>query len=338
MINILVTGAGGGVGQGIIKSLKMIKDLDINIIGADMSSKAAFLYACDKAILLPACMDKTYKTALEKIFKDEAIDYYFPGTDIELKFCSLNKKEFYESFKVKTVISDINLITISDDKLKTANFLNENGLDFPATFKITDFSDQLSFPVIIKPRVGFRSIGVFKAHDHELINKFRKEDYIVQELVGTEEDEYTCTIVKSNNKLSVPIILRRVLRSGDTFQAQPVESPKIAEYILSIASKIDIDGGCNFQLRLDKNGNPKLFEINARFSGTTPFCSLLGFNPLEYYLKNQMSLNYNYSIDMDSLILRHWSELKIKNQNLSEIDKKKKLSSFAIKQISFFDD
>ena len=31
-MNILVTGAGGGIGQGVIKSLKMIKDMDIKII------------------------------------------------------------------------------------------------------------------------------------------------------------------------------------------------------------------------------------------------------------------------------------------------------------------
>ena len=41
MLNILVTGAGGGVGQGIIKSLKMIEDISINIITADMSELAA---------------------------------------------------------------------------------------------------------------------------------------------------------------------------------------------------------------------------------------------------------------------------------------------------------
>ena len=43
MINVLVTGAGGGVGQGVIKSLKIIKGLDIRIIAADMSELAAGL-------------------------------------------------------------------------------------------------------------------------------------------------------------------------------------------------------------------------------------------------------------------------------------------------------
>ena len=51
-MNILVTGAGGGIGQGLIKSLKMIKDMDIKIIAADMSEFATGLYASDTAYLV----------------------------------------------------------------------------------------------------------------------------------------------------------------------------------------------------------------------------------------------------------------------------------------------
>jgi len=47
MLNILVTGAGGGVGQGIIKSLKMIQDIQMNIIAADMSELAAGNFFAD---------------------------------------------------------------------------------------------------------------------------------------------------------------------------------------------------------------------------------------------------------------------------------------------------
>ena len=42
-MNVLVTGAGGGVGQGVIKSLKMIKDMDIKIVAADMGELATII-------------------------------------------------------------------------------------------------------------------------------------------------------------------------------------------------------------------------------------------------------------------------------------------------------
>ena len=43
-IRCLVTGAGGGVGQGILKCLKRIYDIDVDIIAADMSPYSAGLF------------------------------------------------------------------------------------------------------------------------------------------------------------------------------------------------------------------------------------------------------------------------------------------------------
>ena len=146
---------------------------------------------------------------------------------------------------------------------------------------------NLKFPLILKPSIGSRSIGVEKIYNlEELKEKSRqRKDFIIQELIGSEADEYTCTIVKIKDKISEVLILRRYLRSGDTYKAEPVKSKIISKYVKDIAKSLNIYGPCNFQLRLDNNGRPKVFEINCRFSGTTPFCAQLGFNPLEYILK-----------------------------------------------------
>ena len=74
---------------------------------------------------------------------------------------------------------------------------------------------------------------------------------------------------------------------------------------------MDIDGGCNFQLLLDENGEPKIFEINSRFSGTTPFCAQIGFNPAEFYLKGYMGIKTKIDIDYNSIILRYWAEVVV---------------------------
>lgn len=318
----MVTGAGGGVGQGIIKSLKLISDLKIRIIAADMSEKAAGLYAADAAYIVEKCSSDTYLNTLENIFKKENIKYYFPGTDVELLFCAQHKDFIKETYGVHTIISSLETISIADDKYKTAQFLKRHNFPSPHTI----YADQVNFndvqyPVIVKPAVGCRSIGVYVAHNEKELRQYTNDPsgIVIQELIGTDDSEYTCTIVKVNNELSPPLVLKRVLRSGDTFRAEPIKSTVIEKYVTDVASKLDIDGGCNFQLRVDKDGIPKIFEINSRYSGTTPFCSQIGFNPVEFYLKKKEEIEYSFEINYAAIVLRFWSEVVVPKAQLDTL-------------------
>ena len=129
MINVLVTGAGGGVGQGVIKSLKMIKDIDIKVVAADMSETATGLYAADIAYLVDRCDSDEYLETLSKIFQNESIDFYIPGTDVELEFCAINKQLIMDKFNVHTIISSKEVIEICDNKYKTSSFLKDHGFN-----------------------------------------------------------------------------------------------------------------------------------------------------------------------------------------------------------------
>lgn len=339
MINVLVTGTGGGVGQGIIKSLKLISDLDIKIIATDMNAKATGLYSGDVACLVSACDSDNYINSLEKIFKRESIDYYFPGTDLELEFCAINKSMIKKKYGVCTVISSIEAVRISDNKYKTSKFLKENDLPYPETNWAKDVDvSQIRFPIIVKPAVGCRSIGVFQvSNTQELLNVMPdKSGIVIQELVGDHDSEYTCTIVKVGDIVSEVLVLKRTLRSGDTFRAEPVKNKIIEDYVRDVAIKLDIEGGCNFQLRLDSNGIPKIFEINCRFSGTTPFCSQLGFNPVEYYLKKILCIPYEFNIDYESSVLRFWSEIVVKKEMISKLNSEGRCEPFLLKQFNLF--
>lgn len=328
MITVLITGAGGGVGQGIIKSLKLISDISIKIIAADMSPLAPGLYSADKSYLVPAAASPDYLSRLSEIFIAENVDYYFPGTDVELLFCAEYSLEIFNEYSVKVVVSPFNAIEISDDKYRTYQFLRENDLFFPSTVLGDKVElSEVEYPVIVKPRVGCRSIGVSIAkNEGELSARLENEEnLVVQELIGTKDQEYTCTIVVVDGAASDVLILQRSLRSGDTFTANPVESSTVSDYVTKAALALGVEGSCNFQLRVDGDGIPKIFEINCRFSGTTPFCAQLGFNPVEYYLKKKMGLEYDYEVDFDAFVLRHWSEMVVKKEQIKLFSNDKKL-------------
>lgn len=339
MINVLVTGAGGGVGQGVIKSLKMIKDIDIRIIAADMNETATGLYAADIAYLVNRCDSDKYLETLSKIFKKELIDFYIPGTDVELQFCAINKKLIKDEFNVHTIISSEEVIEICDNKYKTSSFLKKHGLNYPKTAYLKDIdTENIEYPVILKPSVGCRSIGVYKVNnfDELLPHLEDTKDILIQECIGNEDTEYTCTVVKIGNNLSPVLALKRILRSGDTYRAEPVRSEKIEQYVEDVASRLEIDGGCNFQLRLDMNGEPKIFEINSRFSGTTPFCAQIGFNPVEFYLKSNIGLESTIDIDYNSIILRYWSEVVVKKNSVKKLSQDHNIEPCLDQQFKFF--
>jgi len=244
-----------------------------------------------------------------------------------------------DEFNVHTVISSIEVINISDNKYKTSSFLREGGFNYPKTDYMKDVdTNNIEYPVIVKPSVGFGSIGVYKVNNlDELIPHLEDTNNIViQEFIGNEDTEYTCTVVKIGNELSPVLVLKRILRSGDTYRAEPVESKKIEQYVLDVASKLEIDGGCNFQLRLDTHGKPKIFEINSRFSGTTPFCAQIGFNPVEFYLKKSLGLESTVNIDYSSIVLRYWSEVIVKKTLLSKLSKDCNIEPYVAEQFKLF--
>ncbi|OIQ18376.1 MAG: hypothetical protein BM556_08940 [Bacteriovorax sp. MedPE-SWde] len=326
MITVFVTGAGGGVGQGIIKSLKLVEDLDIRIISADMSPLATALYKTDCSYLIPKASDDGYTDFLVNIFKKEKVDFYFPGTDVELLISSEQSDFFRKESNTTVVVSPYNSIEIADDKYLTYKFISENNLPAPESYLPDELPADLKYPIIVKPRVGCRSIGVSIANNEkELQARLSTESgLMVQELVGRDDEEYTCTVASYDGQISEALILRRTLRSGDTYRATPVKSEAISNYVRKLTKLLNINGSCNFQLRLT-NDVPKVFEINCRFSGTTPFCSQLGFNPVEFYLKSALGKTYESSVDYNKIVLRHWTESVIDNTEIEKLSAEGKL-------------
>ena len=323
MISVLVTGVGGGVGEGIIKCLRSIDDLDIRIVTADMSTKAAGLYCGDLAVLVTAASAPDYVDRIIHICRQESIDYYIPGTDVELVVCASNAERIHEASGTEVIVSPLSAIEIADDKYETFRFLKDNGLARPATYLPADIEpEELAYPLVVKPRIGCRSIGVEVVNDAAALQErlALRDDLMIQELVGTAQDEYTCTVVKVGESISDPVILRRELRSGDTYRVVPVENQAIADYLRTVVEKLGTRGSCNFQLRLDGD-TPKLFEINCRFSGTSPFCAKLGMNPAEYYLKARLGIPYTPRMRFDLVVFRAWSEIYVEAEQLETLER-----------------
>jgi len=300
MLTIGVTGTGSLVGQAIIKSIKSSRFYKTSkIIGFDYVADTAGSYWVDENIILPDITRKDipYSQAIAVLIgqlTEKKIDILFIGIDFDLPMYAQYRTEIESRTKTKIIVNDIGLINIADDKFKTYEFLKANGFSYPETYLAGNVPAGFTFPAILKPCTGASSIGVSivqnadeaKAKAEGLVNP------IVQELIGSPEDEYTCGVVYLDDAIIDSIVLKRSLKKGDTFKAiHRNDFPaSIYEYIHALTKALKPHGVCNFQLRLDKEGVPKLFEINARHSGTTYFRSLFQYNEIE------MILNYYFPV------------------------------------------
>ncbi|MCK5602119.1 ATP-grasp domain-containing protein, partial [Candidatus Pacearchaeota archaeon] len=217
MDSILVTGIGGGVGQSVIKSLQQT---EYNVVGVDSEELAAGLYGVKTAYKGLYAKDRQFVDRLAEICLREKCSIIFPGHDVELPPLSEN----FESLKsqgIIPVVSSPEVINISDDKLETVNFLISNGFDAPETVSFKQLQD-IEFPIVLKPQHGgARSQNTFIARNIKEFNIYKNlivpDNCVVQEYI--EGEEYTCGTVSFDGHCYGTIVMRRILRNGDTYKA-----------------------------------------------------------------------------------------------------------------------
>ena len=134
-MNILVTGAGSLLGQGIIKSLELSK-LKFTLFATDYFSSAIGLYWAKRSFLLPDLLntsitDNEWLDSLITILKNEKIQVLIPGLDFEIPVLSKYKSKIEEETSCKIIVSPQNVVKIGNDKWETVVFLKEHGFSFP---------------------------------------------------------------------------------------------------------------------------------------------------------------------------------------------------------------
>lgn len=319
-MKILVTGAGALLGQGIVRAIKR-STLEAQIVAADPSPLAAALYWSDVTHLLPMARDPSYLDEVLAMIDMERPDVVIPGTDVELPVFAEQRARIERDFGAKVIISSPDVVAIANDKWLTSMFLEERGLGHVPSCLPGDEERLISdvgFPLIVKPRVGARSIGfsVIRNMD-ELQSAIRAQpDIVIQKYVGTDATEYTAGTITFDGVCRASIVMRRELRDGNTFRAFALPYSEMNEAVEAAANALKAHGPANFQFRLD-HGVPRIFEINGRFSGTTGIRDFAGFNEVEMCVRHVLWNEPVVQPDIHPVtILRHWSETVLQNHQV----------------------
>jgi carbamoyl-phosphate synthase large subunit len=324
-VTVLVTGGGTAIAQGILKGLQRT-GLTVRTVVVDTDILAAGLYAGDMAYRVPQFKDAGFVSRIIEICKCENVDVVFCGLDPELSVLAKNATDIKKTTGAHVIVSPLRAVKIADDKWETVQFLKKNNFPYPKSCLPKDveiFLKSARFPLVVKPRIGARSIGLsIVKNRQELKNAIEHTpDVIIQEHLSTDNDEFTCSAFVWRGRAYGVACGKRWLRNGDTYKAHFYQNPKLESFIAKVATKLGVEGPCNFQLRMTNRG-PVIFEINARFSGTTGSVAHLGFN-VPSAIAHIVGANRSpWKLSFkDSYVLRYWNEIFADEEGVHRLKK-----------------
>lgn len=256
----------------------------------------------DKSTISPLINDEKYIDFLFSYCINNNIEVIIPLFDIDLSILALNKEKFLKK-GIYVVVSNFESTRICNDKWLTYQFLKLNGLKTPISYLSIEKCKKdienkiIQYPLIVKPRWGMGSIGIYEAENIRELKIFydktkktilrsylkieSKIDFdnsvIIQEkAMGNEygldvfndlEGNFVCCIPKQ--KLS--------MRAGETDSAIIIEDKTL--YRLGEKLSKSLKHIANLDVDCIKVGDDFYFiDLNCRFGGQYPFSHLAGVN------------------------------------------------------------
>jgi carbamoyl-phosphate synthase large subunit len=262
MINILISGAGGDVCDGVLKSLIISgKKFNIYIVGS-FDNKLQ-LYFPFKILKSPkVAQKKKYLFFLKNTIAKYSIDIFIPCIDEEIELISKYKKRL----KCKVLVDNYNFVKNFNDKFLTYKFFLKNNIITPETSICSKKNlSYFKFPFVIKKRndSGSKNFKIINSRKDLTKIAIKKNDFIVQEYISGKD--YTAGIYKVHKKIKI-LLFERNLINGRTQFAKKVLSDSMNKQIVDIFIKLNLNF-CNMQFKF-KNNQVSVYEINPRLSGT----------------------------------------------------------------------
>ncbi len=280
--NVLIPGAGGVAGTGAIKSLRLCQ-FPGKIIATDSDKLSAGLYLADKGYVVPTADSPSFLQEAMNIIEKEQIDIILPTSGFDITPYSKNKSGL-ENKGIAVAMSDYPVIESCLDKMK---FYHKLKSKFNLPYTTTNPSEIRAFPCIAKPILGKGSRDVFICHDEkeldETLSKHNK--FIVQEYLPGKE--YTIDVLSdlAGNPLAAIARERIEIRAGISYKAKIVLDKALQEECLRVAEFLGIKGPSCIQMKCDKEGMPKIIEVNPRLGGSTILTTYAGVNLPELIIK-----------------------------------------------------
>jgi carbamoylphosphate synthase large subunit len=361
--SIAVTAVGGGVGQSVLRALRL--SLPLRTIGLDTNPWSAGLYTCSKGYTIPHSSDPSFVEQLLEKLNKEKVKVLILGSDPEVVAISRARERFLSS-GIFPVAGSAESVRLCRNKLAGYRFFKEHGIPFARTVpasKASALADEVGFPLIVKPVSGSASRGIAIVFNKaQLEQQLEDETKIVQEYLIpkswrkklhelSRQDVYEDGVLLQTEEISIQIVYDHqgnlvgkftscnVLKDGVPVLIDPVTVPQAEEIALKMASLLaekGLVGPCNLQCKMTELG-PIFFEMNPRFTGITAVRAAMGFNEVEAILSRVLlnepleEVKKRLKVADNLVCSRYVTEAVIPRQNLETLKKQGSVKGHADK-------
>ena len=299
-MNILITTAGRRTY--LIDYFKQAIDGNGKIIAANSVYTYSLSHA-DEYVITPSFYSDMYIPFVLQTCKERDVKAIISLLDADAKVLSMHRLEF-DRIGTRLLIPSTEVMDICNDKLLSYRFLNSIGLLQPKTYnhgsdvKRAIQSREISFPIIIKPRWGIGSFGVYFVNNENeldvLSQKLRKD--ILNTYMGYESlkdiegcilyqevisgQEYGVQVLNdlSGRYVATFAIKKIAMRSGETDVAEVVEVNPFVSESRRISNSLHHVGLLDMDCMITPDGRLYVIEMNCRFGGQYPFIHLANVN------------------------------------------------------------
>lgn len=297
MRTILVSGASGIVGYGILRSLRRC-GRQLRLIGTSIYGDSVAPGFCDIFELAPATNDASYMEWLLNTIRKYQVHLIIPGIEIDMYKWADHISEIACSGAI-AMLNDIELIQLCKDKWIFYENLSKAGMSCAIESSLSiDFDElrsKLGLPFLLKPRSGFGSKGIVRVDSEDIFLRHQKgmgTILMAQSLIGNDDEEFTTSAFCDGRggSYAYMALRRKLSKEGYTEKAEVVALDEFIGTISDLCNRYRPVGPTNFQFRKSTDVL-KLLEINPRISSSTSIRSAFGYNEsamaVDYYLEHR---------------------------------------------------
>ena len=308
-VTVVVTGAGGPAGVGVVRALR--DDGRVRVVAVDADPSAVGLRLADEAALVPRGDDPAFAQAAVDVALRTGADALVATVAEEIPALE-HAGDVLAEAGVATWLPAADAVTRCLDKWQFHRTVTAAGIAAPATGLGT--ADGVPGPWIVKPRFGRGSRDVYAVDEEdELAWALRRVPApIVQTRLAGREFTVDALVDRDGRLAGAVPRWRIETKAGISTKGTTFADDRLVAGVGALTRTLGLTGPCNVQGFVAPDGSRWFVEVNPRFSGGLALSLAAGAELVTEYLRGVLGqavrparLRYRTGVTM----LRYFAEV-----------------------------